>query len=126
MVNKIKKTWAIKKKVLMSIMEFSKRACPNEFAAMLVSDSYVIDDIYVYPLSKNYTNSVIINPLATPITPRIVGSVHSHPRGFGAPSTADLFFFKGKKINLIVFFPFALDCFIAYNRHGEKINIDVV
>lgn len=124
--NNIKKTWAIKKEVLETIMDFSKSHYPREFAGMLVSDSSVIDDLYIFPLSKNYRNSVFLRPGLSPMSLKIIGSVHSHPSGSGHPSKADLSFFRGKQVNIIVYPPFDIYSFKAYNRKGENILVDVV
>ncbi len=122
----LKKTWTIKKEVLESIMEFSKHSYPNEFAGMLVGDNNVIDDLYVYPAAKNFPQMVIINPNLSPMTLRVIGTVHSHPSGQGVPSRADLSFFRGKKINLVVYYPFDLCCYKAYNKKGELVFLDVI
>jgi proteasome lid subunit RPN8/RPN11 len=124
--NNLKKTWSIKKEVLESIMEFSKSYYPREFAGMLVSDSSVIDDLYIFPSAKNYSSSVFIRPGLSPMSLKIMGSVHSHPSGSGFPSGADLSFFKSRQVNLIVYPPFEINSFKAYNKNGNLISIDVV
>ncbi len=124
--NKLKKTWSIKKEGLETIMDFSKNYYPREFAGMLISNSSVIDDLYIFPLSQNYPTSVFIKPWLSPMTLSIVGSVHSHPSGNGSPSQADLSFFRTKQINLIVFPPFDIYSFKAYSKKGNVVSVDVV
>ncbi len=122
----LKKTWTIKKRVLESIMEFSKHYYPREFAAFLAGASFVIDDIYIIPATKNYSRAAFIKPNLAPMTLKVIGSVHSHPSGNGSPSYADVSFFRGKQINIIFYYPYDLSCYKVYNKKGEAITIDVV
>jgi len=93
---------------------------------MLVADSSVIDDLYILPATQNFSKSVIFRPDLSPMSLKIIGTVHSHPSGYGVPSGADLSVFRGKQINLIAFPPFNIYSFRAYNKKGEAISLDVI
>ena len=118
--------WKIKKTVLQSIMYLSKNNYPNEFGAMLVSDDFIINDIYIIPATKENSNSVVIRTDLVPMSIKVVGSVHSHPSGFGRPSIADINFFSRKFINIISYPPFNLNDFKAYNKQGVLINLEII
>jgi proteasome lid subunit RPN8/RPN11 len=122
----IKSNWKIKENVLQTIMYLSKNNFPNEFGAMLVGDDFIINDIYIIPATQESSNSVYIRTDFIPMSTSVIGTVHSHPSGFGNPSSADINFFSKKFVNLISYPPFNLDSFKAYNKKGELIIIEIV
>lgn len=121
-----KSKWKIKKKVLETIMYLSENSYPNEFGAMLVSENNLINDIYIIPATTENKHSVLIRSDLVPMSMNIIGTVHSHPSGFGKPSFADLNFFSRKFVNIITYPPFKLNNFKVYNKKGEEIYIEVV
>jgi len=120
--------WKIKKKILLTIMELSKEAYPNEFSGMLVGDKdqKLIDDIYIIPATINNHNSSTLRLDLVPMSFSIVGSVHSHPSSSSQASRADQRFFQSKSVNIISRYPYQLLDFTAYNHKGEEIFLEVV
>jgi proteasome lid subunit RPN8/RPN11 len=121
-------TWRIYLDVLKSIMEFSRIFYPNEFCALLYCDisDKIIKEIYIIPNTQSGQDSAIFRADLVPMSFNIAGSVHSHPSGNGAPSSADLIFFSSKQINLIVYPPFDLASYKVYNQKGEVCEISVI
>jgi proteasome lid subunit RPN8/RPN11 len=121
-------TWKIKEKTLLTIMELSKAAYPNEFSGMLVGDKddKIINDIYIIPATINNYNSSTIRQDLIPMSFSVVGSVHSHPSPSSHPSQADLRFFQSKHLNIITRYPYNLQDFSAYNNKGEPISIEPI
>jgi len=118
--------WYIYKDVLESIMEFSKSFYPREFSGMLYTKNNIIEEIYIIPQTYSNENSAVIRLDFIPLSMSINGSVHSHPSGNGYPSRADLSFFQSKDVNIIVYHPYDLFSFKAYNSRGENIEIKVI
>lgn len=118
--------WYIKKNILETIMYLSKKHYPNEFGALLTHKNKVINEIYIIPLTKDYANSVSFRLDLVPMDLNIIGSVHSHPSGFGTPSQADLNFFSRRYVNIIVYPPFSLNSYKVYNKKGEEIPLKIV
>ncbi len=118
--------WFIYIDVLESIMEFSKSSYPNEFSGMLFLRGNIVSDIYIIPLTKSNTNSAVIRLDMVPMSFNIKGSVHSHPSGNGGASNADISFFQSKDVNIIVYFPFDLINFKAYNSDGKLMILEPI
>ncbi len=119
--------WKIKREVLKLIMESSKSSYPNEFGAFLRAKYKIIYEIILLPGTISGGRSVLYNLLMKPIDFTIVGSVHSHPSGFPIPSEADLQMFdRTGDIHIIVAYPFTMDSWKAYNRHGEEIEVKII
>lgn len=121
-------TWKISKNVLLSIMELSKAAYPNEFSGLLVGvpDTKTITDIYIIPLTINTPTSSIMRPSFIPLSLSIIGSVHSHPSFSSKASFADLNFFQSKHINIISRYPYGFSDFTVYDSKGEEIKLSVL
>jgi len=120
--------WKIKKDVLLSIMEISKKTFPNEFSGLLYGDlkTKILTDLYILPATQNYNNLTILRTDLAPMIFNLIGSVHSHPSGFGKPSKADLHFFSTKAINIITYSPFRDNDFIAYDRIGQSVLVKII
>jgi len=120
--------WKIKTKVLLSIMELAKASFPNEFSGMLVGDKdkKLIDDIYIIPATHSSRNSSTIRLDLVPMSMSVIGSVHSHPSSNANPSRADLRLFSTKDINIIVHYPYASNCFSAFNSKGQEISLEII
>lgn len=120
--------WKIKKEVILSIMELSKSAFPNEFSGMLVGDvdKKIINDIYIIPLTQNHRNSSSIRLDLVPMSLSIIGTVHSHPTGSAYPSSADLNFFQSKSVNIITNYPYSLNDFKVYDSFGKIIFLEII
>jgi proteasome lid subunit RPN8/RPN11 len=120
--------WKIKTKVLLSIMELAKASFPNEFSGMLVGDKdkKLIDDIYIIPVTQSSRNSSTIRLDLVPMSLSVIGSVHSHPSSYASPSRADLKLFSTKDLNIIAHYPYAPNCFSAFNSKGQEIYLDIV
>jgi len=120
--------WKIKERTILSIMELSKSAMPNEFSGLLVGDpdSRVINDIYIIPATVNGPASSTIRQDLVPLSFSIVGSVHSHPQQSSLPSSADMRFFQSKYINIISHFPFNKYDFSAYDSKGQRVALEII
>ncbi|MDD3178400.1 MAG: Mov34/MPN/PAD-1 family protein [Candidatus ainarchaeum sp.] len=120
-------SWKIYDDVIESIMALSKSFYPNEFSGMLYAENNVIQDIYIIPKTISNRNNAIIRLDLVPMSLNIIGSVHSHPSGFGKPSIADLNFFSRKYVNIISYFPFSKNCFKVYDNLGHIIdNFEII
>jgi len=120
--------WKIKKQTILTIMELSKQAYPNEFSGMLVGnkDNKLIDDIYIIPATINNHDSSTIRTDLIPMSFSVIGSVHSHPSSSSKASRADISFFQSKTINIISRYPYSLVDFSVYNHKGETISLEVI
>jgi len=119
--------WLIKRNTLQMIMEASKDSYPREFGALLRAEGNIIYEIALVPgtiQSERYTLFYMYNK---PIDFSIVGSVHSHPSGVTLPSDEDLHMFSMTgSVHIIVGYPFNLENYSAYDRSGNRIQVDIL
>lgn len=115
----------IRKDVLEIILEGARNAYPNEFFAILFGDE-VIEGIYIIKIESG-RNFVRFLQNSIPLSPKILGTVHSH-LGAAKPSPQDLDAFRRLgKIHLIVRYPFrSLEDVVAFSGTGERVRICVV
>ena len=121
---------AIKRELLLALIEASKSTHPNEFVALLtgrrVGRVNVIEEFVMLPYESGETMAVI-QTHALPIGVRIMGSVHSHPSPNPAPSEEDLSMFASHgNVHIIIHYPYCKNCWRAYNARGEEILLEVV
>ncbi len=116
----------IKKNTLEFILGVSRKIYPNEFAGLLRGNPDLITEVLVIPASTWGKGFAITRFDMIPIDHSIIGSVHSHPNNF-KPSDTDLRYFKRIGFaHLIVKFPYqSIDDIAAYDRYGEKIELEV-
>lgn len=119
------KTVFITKELIDELLIGCKNAYPNEFFALLASDSgKVIDNYVVVPLIYQTSNSVSYRTDLLPLGFKILGSIHSHPSGQNIPSMQDLHSFsKQGDCHFIVNAPFSLQNIACYDCQGNKLNI---
>ncbi len=121
------KTWSIRSRTLLMIMEASKSTMPNEFGAFLRAENHIIYEIAMLPGTIQGRTHTIFQLWNKPIDFQIVGSVHSHPSGNVNPSDADVQMFSNTgDIHIITGHPFRLTDFAAYNRKAERISLTIL
>jgi len=115
-------------KLMGEIIQSAKRAHPNEFGALLHGDP-VIDRMEFVP-DSSHGKSTFMFSLYNRYSGDYMtadGVVHSHPSGSALPSKADLTFFgRFPGINIIIAFPYTLDSWAAYDRNGNRVNVQIV
>lgn len=120
--------FSIKRNVLESVLEASSNLFPNEFFCLLGGErkKKIIDEFVMIP-AEYMRDSVAIKHWLMPLDLRIIGSVHSHPRGIPRPSPQDLRnFAKFGEIHLITFPPFSLQSFHAFDSRGNNLYLNLV
>ncbi len=116
----------IARDTLKFILEVSKSSAPREFAGMLSSDGDVITDVVIVPGTESSDESAVMQLFMLPNI-HTIGTVHSHPSGNPAPSSADLELFDKKgRYHIIVASPFTLSSWRCYNNRGETVKLEVV
>ncbi len=117
---------AIRRELLLALIEASKSTHPHEFIALLTGKRNVIEEFIMLPYESGETMAVI-QTNALPIGVRIMGTVHSHPSPNPAPSEEDLNMFASHgSVHVIIHYPYCTSCWRAYNARGEEIELEVV
>jgi len=118
----------IERGAVREIISRAKEAYPNEFGAMLRG----IDRItHIEPILDTASGrAVVMFSLFDRLSQRSIpgeGVVHSHPSGSTRPSGADLqMFSRFPGINIIIGFPFTEGTMVAYDRLGNRVELDIV
>jgi len=108
------------------IIEFAKSSYPNEFGAAITGKEVLTDLELLYSSSVN-RNSVIFSKYDSAGSRISVdGFVHSHPSGAAIPSRADIRSFTMFVTNLIIGYPFTEDSIAAYDRVGNRLEMEIV
>lgn len=122
-----KKITGITKRTLKMIMESSKDAHPNEFAAGLREIDGIISELILIPGTVSGPMNAILKLNQLPIDYSIVGIVHSHPSPNTSPSPEDKNTFgRYGRVHIIVGYPYDMDSWQAYNYNGDKIDLEVL
>jgi len=110
-----------------SICAAARNVYPNEFISMLGGDgkTKTINELVMLPATFG-TNFSSLATYLKPIDSKIIGSVHSHPRG-NLPSAGDLRSFpKMGEIHLIISYPFNISNIRAYYASGQEEKLVVI
>jgi len=117
-------------------LEASKEAHPDEYMGLLRGedarklglneDGTVLTDVLVIPGTESNPVSATVKTNMVPNDMRAAGSIHSHPNGVLRPSDADLGAFGKGKVHIIVGAPYGWDDWQAFDREGERIDLDVI
>lgn len=119
----------IERDVIQDIIQFAKKAHPNEFSAYLQGNVtnkvlYIKGIIYEH---YSATESQAIISADLPILHEVVGTVHSHPSFNNLPSSADKRgLFTMGLVNFIICQPYTFHRFAAYNTAGKPIDFTVI
>ena len=119
----------IEREVVDIIMEFAKKANPNEFSAYLqgkVTNKilYIKGIVYEHYHATENQASISAN---LPLLSEVVGTVHSHPSFNNLPSAVDKRgLFTMGLVNLIICQPYTLKRIAAYDTRGRPIDFTVV
>ncbi len=117
---------AIRRELLLALIEASKSTHPNEFIALLTGKKKIIEEFIMLPYESGETMAVI-QTHTLPIGIRIMGSVHSHPSPNPTPSNEDLNMFASHgSVHIIIHYPYCESCWKAYNARGEEIELEVI
>lgn len=123
----------ITESTLKTISESAKSSHPNEFLSFLTGkeasefedidqdEGYVINDFYIIPGTESNPSSASVSSINIPVTPNILGTLHTHPSGSQEPSNADLNMFRSKQVNIIMGYPYTLNSWTAYSSAGEPL-----
>lgn len=117
---------AIRRELLLALIEASKSTHPNEFVALLTGKKNIIEEFIMLPYESGETMAVI-QTHALPIGIRIMGSVHSHPSPNPTPSSEDLSMFASQgNVHIIIHYPYCESCWKAYDARGQEIELEVI
>ena len=106
------------------LLSMAKQAHPNEFFALLVQEEGIIKKYYIINV-RAHKHSVFFREWDVPITPNIVGTIHSHPNGIARPSRQDLeTFARFGDLHGITGWPYNTIEF--YNVNGEHKNVEFI
>jgi proteasome lid subunit RPN8/RPN11 len=111
----------------LDLLDAAKNMYPKEYASLLGGEEkeQILSEFVVPPVISD-EHSASINLWAIPSDESIVGSVHSHPNGNGHASSVDKKMFTRYSINLILYYPFELNNFIAYNSDSKIVEIMII
>jgi len=116
----------IQRKLVKKIIDYAKDSYPNEFGAALVGKD-VLEDLELLYSSQVNRSSVMFSKYdgaGSRIT--VDGFVHSHPSGAAIPSKADIRSFTMFVTNLIIGYPFTENSIAAYDRVGNRLEMEIV
>ncbi len=118
---------AIRKGLVDLILYMGQEAHPNEFAAFMVEEDGVLEELNLIPGTVGGSSSATVHFEMIPITLGVAGSVHSHPNGILRPSKADISFFgRVGSCHIIVGYPYEEGCFKAFHPNGSEYPLEVV
>jgi proteasome lid subunit RPN8/RPN11 len=121
---------AIPKEILLMVLESAKTLHPKETIFLLrgkvAKNSLKVTEL-VIPPAATYGRGFSSFPMhMLPMDFSIVGTIHSHPSGNLAPSSADLNRGMGRVV-LIVAFPYEKrENVAAYSRDGKGLALQIV
>ncbi len=119
----------IERPVMQTIIEFAKRAQPNEFSAYLqgkVTNRILYVKGIVYEHYHATENQAVISA-DLPLLHEVVGTVHSHPSMNNLPSGVDKRgLFKMGLVNLIICQPYGFSRIAAYDTAGKPLDFTIV
>ncbi len=116
----------IRRKLVKKIIAYAKDSYPNEFGAALVGKE-VLEELELLYSSQVNRSSVMFSKYdgaGSRIT--VDGFVHSHPSGAAIPSRADIRSFTMFVTNLIIGYPFTENSIAAYDRVGNRLEMEIV
>ncbi len=118
----------ITKELIQELLVGAHNAHPNEFFALLSSDSNkAIEGYVVVPLFYQTENSVSYRTDLLPLGFTISGSIHSHPNASNKPSNADLISFsKLGACHFIMGYPYFLENVACYDYNGNLLKIVII
>lgn len=126
---KFERKVSLKKEVRDGILSYCKMKHPNEAVLILRGKSkkgnMVVDSLVMAPFSNTDTTFAGIPHSFLPLDSSYIGIVHSHPKGTGRPSLADLNNFFGL-VSIIVKSPYEDNDIFAWDSKGDPIEIIVV
>ena len=118
----------IKGEVVNGVLEACRNVHPHEFLGLLRAEEGVITEIILAPASIYSRGISLFRPQMLPFDFSIVGSIHSHPSGYGRPSAQDLnSMFNFGLVHIIVTFPYSSHQDLhTYDKRGNPIQCEVV
>ncbi|MHA1580255.1 MAG: Mov34/MPN/PAD-1 family protein [Candidatus Freyarchaeota archaeon] len=128
--NKIPKILRVKisREVVEGILEACRNVHPQEFVGLLRAEKDTITEVILPPASVYGEGAAQFNPYMLPFDFSIIGSVHSHPSGWGKPSIQDLnSMFNFGFVHIIVTFPYhSYQNLHFYDKKGKNIQYEIV
>ncbi len=115
----------IRRELLEALIEAAKETHPDEFFALLTGKKGVIEEFVFVPFESG-ENFAVFNLDLIPLGMKVYGTVHSHPSPNPYPSQADVRTFSLGRVHIIIHYPYCRNCWKAYDRNGEEIEIEVV
>ncbi len=121
------KVHSIKRATLKMALEVAKDTYPKEFVALMRAYDGVIVELLFIPGTVGADRSAMIPLYMKPVDFSIVGSIHSHPSHNLTPSSADLSMFsRTGQVHIIVAYPYTMESWRAFDRHGNPVELDVI
>lgn len=122
-----RRVWGIRRDVLELICAAAREQHPHEFGATLRAEKGVVTEVVLTPGTIGGDRHTFINYHMLPIDATIVGTIHSHPGPYAIPSDADRQVFNAfGHTHIIIAEPYTFDTWIAYDQHGEAVELEIV
>jgi proteasome lid subunit RPN8/RPN11 len=123
------KSVIVTRKVVNSVLTYSKAAHPREGILLLRGSSKKgvlrIESVAVPPMATHGQGFSSFNWYMVPVDLSFVGVAHSHPSGHAVPSHQDMIHMMGK-VMMIAGFPYEdLESLKIYDAHGNSIPYQV-
>lgn len=114
--------------LLDELLDFARFKHPNEAVLILrgdvKGDIIHVTDYLFPPYASSDSGSASFPTHMIPLDFRIVGTLHTHPRGDNNPSLTDHFNFYGR-VMVIVSYPYEFNKMVCYTKLGEPVQIIV-
>jgi proteasome lid subunit RPN8/RPN11 len=124
-----KRSLTLKRHVADSIITYAKSCHPNEGILILQGQTkksnIVVDGLVVPPFASHGPYYSGFPTYDLPFDLSYIGTAHSHPGGSNRPSLEDLNNFYGF-ISVIVCYPYSDQDIGAFDRNGNKVQVDIV
>ncbi len=114
-------------RTLSMILESSKDAYPNEFAAGMREIDGIISELILVPRTITSHSKALLQLHHLPIDYSMVGIVHSHPSSNIHPSQNDMIMFgRYGRVHIIVGMPYDMNSWRAYDYNGKEIELPLL
>ncbi len=117
----------IRQDLLTLLLRMGRENHPNEFAAILIEEDGIIEELNLLPGTVGREDSASVFYDMMPLDTHVAGSAHSHPAGAILPSDADLNFFpRTGRYHIIVGYPYRKNDWRCFTTDGEPYALEVI
>jgi proteasome lid subunit RPN8/RPN11 len=116
-------------KLFQNAQELAKNNHPHEIILLLrgekIDNNLIIQDFLIPPMGIGGAGFASFPAHMLPIDFSIIGTLHSHPSGQLRPSIRDMHNIYGR-IMVIIGPPYFKNSVTAFNKSGERIDIEII